>query len=249
MTFYPDLGTETMVASGDHVRAVGWLQRGHAFARGGMPPAALERLRQFARRWRLSTKELWWGTFRGLHGCEWCNGALAHGNFGVPAGGELFAAPEMIVHYVEAHDHAPPEAFAAAVLAAPLPGTPEYRDAVEPFRVRAIRERVPQNDDWKRRHPTFPGVRACVAQLRSLRQKDRQLGDLLHWELYANAGTHAAELVEAFRSEREGHLRRTLLCTIAETCLPEFLPLPIEQRRSPDRDLRRVASLRMPASR
>jgi hypothetical protein len=240
VTFYPDLGNETMVASGEHVRAAGWLARGRAFPRGRASPAFLARLREFAQRWRQSTRELWWGTFRGQHSCELCGRVRMHGNFGVPAGEVLCAAPEMIAHYVEGHEYAPPAPFVAAVLAAPLPGTPEYRAAVEPFRLVEIRRQVPQYDDWKRQYPNFPGVRACAELLRSP-GLDWRLGELVRWELYANAGGHLGELIEAFRSEPNEHVRFNLLYVIAEACLPEALPLLAEQLRSRDARLRGLA--------
>jgi len=39
----------------------------------------------------------------------------------------------MIAHYVKQHGYSPPPAFVAAVLACPLPGTPEYEAAARPF--------------------------------------------------------------------------------------------------------------------
>ena len=36
----------------------------------------------------------------------------------------------------------PPAEFIAAVLASPLPGTPQYRTAVEPFRLTHLRQRT-----------------------------------------------------------------------------------------------------------
>jgi hypothetical protein len=62
-----------------------------------------------------------------------CCLSSAAGNVSVPAGAVLFVAPEMVAHYVEKHGYLPPQEFVEAVLAAPLPGTPNYTDAVEPF--------------------------------------------------------------------------------------------------------------------
>jgi hypothetical protein len=55
-------------------------------------------------------------------------------NFGVPRTGLLFAAPEMLSHYVEAHGYRPPDEFIVAVLQSPLPGTAEYLAEVATFR-------------------------------------------------------------------------------------------------------------------
>jgi hypothetical protein len=46
----------------------------------------------------------------------------------------------MVAHYVEAHRYAPPDEFVAAVLSAPLPGTPEYHEAVAAFREVKLRQ-------------------------------------------------------------------------------------------------------------
>jgi hypothetical protein len=240
VTFYRDLGTRTMVATGSHVQAVGWLAKGRPFPQVRPCPAFVRRLARFAALWLLSTKELWWGTFRGLHRCEFCGEARGHGNFGVPDGVLLFVAPEMVVHYVRAHQYAPPAAFVEALRAAPVPGTAEYRAAVKPFRDRQIRRECPEYWAWKRQHPAFPGVAECVALLRHPKI-GVNLAKGLRWELYEHATAHAKELIEAFRSERNAHLRFCLLCVIAEARLPRALAVLSEQLRSPEKLHRHVS--------
>ncbi len=71
----------------------------------------------------------------GPHQCELCHSFMASGNIGVPTGDLLYVAPEMLAHYITAHRYAPPAEFVAALMASPLPGTPEYHDAVARFRV------------------------------------------------------------------------------------------------------------------
>jgi hypothetical protein len=139
MTFFPDLGTETQVAGGDFVQAVGWLYIEQPYPQGTVPPAFADRLRQFAGRWAESTQALGLPMSLGFHTCEFCGEARGYGNFGVPHGDVLFVAPEMIAHYVEAHRYAPPSEFIEAILKAPLPGTEEYRAAAERFRQRLER--------------------------------------------------------------------------------------------------------------
>src|SRR5438105_2495307 len=103
MSWYADLSTHTMVANGDHVRAVGWLSSSHPFPQGDSSPAFLARLRKFVRLAGDSADALWFPAFGGVHLCELCRG-FHHGcNFGVPAGGVLYVAPAMIGHYVEEH--------------------------------------------------------------------------------------------------------------------------------------------------
>ena len=129
-----------MIAHGDHVRAIGWLSDQHPFPTGDTPPEFLARLKEFCQRWAEGLAPLAWGVFAGPHRCELCRGFMASGNVGVPAGDVLSAAPEMVAHYVEAHRYAPPAEFITAVLSAPLPGTPEYAEAVAPFREIMLRQ-------------------------------------------------------------------------------------------------------------
>ena len=134
MTWIPDLSRQAYLASGDHVRAVGWLDARHTYPRGTVPAEFLARLKEFARRWGDSTEELGWPVFAGVHTCELCDDFHAPGNFGVPAGEILFVAPEMVAHYVERHGYTPPAEFIDAVLSAALPGTEAYAAAVNRFR-------------------------------------------------------------------------------------------------------------------
>jgi len=134
MTFYPDMSVTTMVTSGDHVRAVGWLHLGHHYSIGISPWAFRRRLRQFVKRCDESTEALGWGIYAGKHTCEYCRLRRGYMNFGVPYKGLLFVAPEMILHYVRWHLYLPPAEFIGAVLSTPLPGTERYWRMVAPFR-------------------------------------------------------------------------------------------------------------------
>jgi hypothetical protein len=126
MSWFPDLGN-FMSPTRDHIQPVGWLSAAHAFPAGDVPAEFVTRLREFVTRWAISTAALGWGTFKGLHLCDVCGQFMAGGTFGVPSGGSLFTAPEMISHYVEFHRYRPPDEFIAAVLQSPLPGTLAYQ--------------------------------------------------------------------------------------------------------------------------
>ncbi len=134
MSWFPDMGREAMVAAGDHVRAVGWLHPDHPFPRGEVSPEFVAKFKAFARCGGHCAGELYWGIAMGFHTCELCGNAHGVRNLGVPAGNLLFVAPEMVAHYVEEHGYAPPAEFITAVLASPLPGTPEYTASVAGFR-------------------------------------------------------------------------------------------------------------------
>ena len=240
MTFYPDLGTETMCLSGEGVRAVGWLHRDQVHPSGEVPLEFVRRLKEFAVRWRLSTKELWWGIFRGGHVCEFCDRAYGHGNFGVLANNLLYTAPEMIVHYIEDHGYAPPREFIAAVLAAPLPGTQEDRNAGESFRLLKSKQRAEwreEYDGWRCQHPQFPGVAVCLDAWRNW--KGLWGGEIVGWELYANAERCARDLIEAFRLDERPE--RALLSVLADARVAEARPLLESLVSSPDAYLARCA--------
>ena len=136
MTWYPDMSYESMVAVGNHVRAIGWLSSDHPLPQGEVPADFVARLREFVRLPRRCGEALWFPAFGGWHDCEFCGQVRGYGNIGVPSGPLLFIAPEMVGHYVEHHGYAPPPEFVAAVLASPLPGTPEYQAATADFRQR-----------------------------------------------------------------------------------------------------------------
>jgi len=90
---------------------------------------------------------------------------------------------------------------------------------------------------WKRQHPHFPGVAKCIELLRR-RNVRGGLVDMICHELQANATAHAAELVAAFRCERDDRVRRILLGVICDTRVPEAFPLLMEYLRSHDEGLR-----------
>src|SRR5690349_2564538 len=128
--YFPDLGSDTQIDSGDHVRAVGWLSRSQVFSEGEVPRDFADRLRTLCEDWSAGIEALWWPVAAGFHVCELCGNYRASGNIGVPAGSILYVAPQMISHYVDVHRYCPPAAFVQAVLACPAPGSAEYASAV-----------------------------------------------------------------------------------------------------------------------
>ena len=126
--------------------AVGWLDEGHEFPTGEVPPGLLPRLIAFRR----SAKSPWGCMFLGYHGCYWCSrdaqarkgmSAEAHSlseylcwwsktNLFIPGDGVVYASPEGIIHYIVEHRYRPPAEFIDAVLAAPDIESPEYAVAL-----------------------------------------------------------------------------------------------------------------------
>jgi hypothetical protein len=141
MSWFQDLDTHTMVASGNHVRAIGWLASDQPFPQGEVSPGFLARLEAHVRLAGRSAEALSFPAFGGFHECELCDrpgdpgsfGPCGTGNLGVPDGSMLYVAPELVAHYVRVHRYQPPAEFVAALMAAPLPDTPEYGALAEPF--------------------------------------------------------------------------------------------------------------------
>lgn len=111
---------------------VGWLDIAEPYERGSVPPAFIERLKGLLRQHHAQT--------RGFQECQFCpdlrtaflpgkpfdrklyEDCLADGRFSSAEirvrgeDGKWYAAPRMIVHYVEAHGYRPPEEFIKAVM-------------------------------------------------------------------------------------------------------------------------------------
>jgi len=131
LTYFPDL-TEYTYTDLQHpdrrVVNVGWLSREAAFATGTVPPQMMPVLRRMVASPRNLT--------RGYNFCEFCldrlSGGLAtrqvteqllsvggagNGEILVPdPDGHSYAAPVLIVHYIESHGYQPPAGFCSAVL-------------------------------------------------------------------------------------------------------------------------------------
>lgn len=111
--------------------AVGWLQPGRPFDVGETPPDFLPALLPFC----LPPETV----------CPWAQpptcplcrqrialpgeqrGATSLTEIRVIGETEIYAAPALIYHYVQAHHYRPPDEFVAAVLQGPPPGSAEHR--------------------------------------------------------------------------------------------------------------------------
>lgn len=133
MTWYPDLSQQTIMASGAHVRAIGWLHPDHPFSKGPVSPEFVTKLTQFIGLSSESSSTLFCIIMMGPHTCEFCGQNKDNRNFGVPCGELLYVAPAMIGHYIEQHEYQPPEEFIAALAASPLPSSPQYNEACSKF--------------------------------------------------------------------------------------------------------------------
>lgn len=119
------------------LKAVGWLSSSHQFATGEVS------VEFFAKLVRLANKPAPQPfVCGGSQPCDLCqftgastaqrhNGlpvkGVGHLNLFVPSDRFLFAAPESITHYVDAHRYLPPDEFISAVLACAEPDTIEFK--------------------------------------------------------------------------------------------------------------------------
>jgi hypothetical protein len=133
MAWYPDLGSESPIASGAHVRAIGWLSVEHAHTRGDLSPLALSKLKRFCTTWRDSTRVLRWPIAKGRRACDFCRSRGPRGAFGIPGEEVLYVVPESIWHCCHAHDYLPPREFTDAVLRCPEFITKAYASRVRDF--------------------------------------------------------------------------------------------------------------------
>lgn len=137
MTQFMDLTTYTYGAADSpktSAQNIGWLALGMSF------PTASPDARFVDRLWRFCKISV--GQTRGLHECDLCHsresGVARHnaeelllGSAEIRVGGiqeRLYAAPNLIFHYVVSHNYSPPAEFVHAVLMGPCPPEDGYFD-------------------------------------------------------------------------------------------------------------------------
>ena len=138
MAHFPDLSPYSYrpPAVRPGTQNIGWIERTHPFDQGPVSETFLKKLWQYCRVPVVQT--------RGLHFCDLCD--MPQGNvpvmdfdgqtleFGsaeirvVGANGVIYAAPNLIFHYVRDHAYKPPQEFIDAVLTGPAPDSAAYQD-------------------------------------------------------------------------------------------------------------------------
>ncbi len=122
MTYYEDLTPYSYSETEEKYLNVGWLSPEHAYVQGDPSDNLIESLKELAR----SPCNV----FRGIHFCELCPSFdaaqeyvhrdglfLGSGEIRIHSSrGVNYAAPVMIVHYIEVHQYLPPEEFVRAAL-------------------------------------------------------------------------------------------------------------------------------------
>ena len=136
MTYFSDLSPYAYLLGETNPPTlnVGWLDSKHTYLQGETSEEFTERLWCFCRRQV--------AVMRGFHFCEFCHESPADAALHWRGGerlllgsaeirvfgpnGVVYAAPNMIYHYVVTHRYCPPLEFIQAVLEGPLPDSPEY---------------------------------------------------------------------------------------------------------------------------
>jgi hypothetical protein len=115
MSFFRDLTPYTYLHPEEEQPGtvnVGWLDRNYPFATGTTSATFRAQLGQLCQR-RVKRA-------RGFQHCPFCKGRdrpKSSAEIRVAAGDRVYAAPEMVHHYVVAHSYKPPDEFIEAVLA------------------------------------------------------------------------------------------------------------------------------------
>jgi hypothetical protein len=114
--------------------AVGWLESGSEFRRGAVDPSVFSSLvRLCANPWQplvvMGRQPCPFCRFTGGPGqisFEGTQVQMGSANLFVPGTEKVFVAPTMVVHYIDAHEYAPPVEFQEAVLRCPPMRSFEY---------------------------------------------------------------------------------------------------------------------------
>ncbi len=138
MTYYPDMSPYEYRHSGvaENTVNIGWLDPTYDYPRGDENELLLQKLWNFCRVSVVQT--------RGFHLCQFCwlprrkiptikrdGEVLEVGAAEIRVFGQnemIYAAPNLIYHYIEKHSYYPPQKFIQAVLNGPQPGTSRYQD-------------------------------------------------------------------------------------------------------------------------
>ena len=108
---------------------VGWLEKNKPYPIGETSQKFKDRLSIFC------SKEFLVGLTKGVHECEFCSPevviegtrlVVGNGEIRVIGKSAIYAAPELIFHYVVNHHYKPPDEFINAVLTGPQGGTKEH---------------------------------------------------------------------------------------------------------------------------
>ena len=96
-----------------HLLAIGWLDSSHEFSIGKIDKIWFDHLRS------LLANSMGFIQSTGPHRCNICQfgGEMGANNIFIPYKGDIYVAPELILHYIQCHRYMPPRIFIDAVSA------------------------------------------------------------------------------------------------------------------------------------
>ena len=152
MTYFEDLSQYSFDRTAASIRAsrnVGWLDASHDFPTEEPHSDLLDAVWEYCSILVVPT--------RGLHSCEFCTSPLntfvrhdirrlfGSGEIRVfSSTGDVFAAPNLIYHYILQHHYRPPGEFLRAVESGARPGSDEYREMLGQLSI-----------DWRENSPVL----------------------------------------------------------------------------------------------
>jgi predicted enzyme related to lactoylglutathione lyase len=129
MTYFPDLSAyksmaHQLIPRFKEVLTVGWLEKGHEYPTGEIDAETIAKLNAL-----LESPKTYTLQSRGFHECDFCTIeqrvyptykerkiALGSAQLWIPgSSGVIYAAPTLIIHYIEDHGYRPPDEFIEAV--------------------------------------------------------------------------------------------------------------------------------------
>ena len=141
MTFYPDESPCTYFKDAPELTAIGWLDSEYAYTKGPVEQSFFDKLGElFIKPWQPYF-------FAGLHECHWCRFTggpvviavnnkrveLGASNLFVPGENAMYVVPSKALHYIDAHEYAPPMQFQDAVMRCPPTESAEYRALIAAY--------------------------------------------------------------------------------------------------------------------
>ncbi len=127
MFYYQDLSPWTRFGdkAAQQLKAIGWIDQSHAFTQATIDPAIIVKLQQLPRPAPVAI------AFLGIDECTLCQKTANDTSFVIPGHGFLYVYPELLLHYINKHNYAPPQEFCDAVQNCPPLTSPEYVEAVK----------------------------------------------------------------------------------------------------------------------
>lgn len=139
MAYYPDLSPYNYAHHSKKELNIGWLEKDQPFPIGEVPENFFINLDFYL------NSDFTLFHYMGDHDCEFCENCNDSSSCEIRViskDGKIYAAPELIKHYIKVHKYLPPQEFIDAVMTGPNPDSIEYNEIIR---------RLPES--WEQRKP------------------------------------------------------------------------------------------------